>query len=68
MNRKSITAYTEETTSYPAFVSINMEPDGMYSITVRERGHNGEKQATLQLHDADLLKLGIAIVAETDPR
>lgn len=50
MERKNIAAFTEATNeSYPGFVSINREPDGRYVLTVRERGHGGEKMVTLEL-------------------
>lgn len=70
MERKNIAAFTESTAeAYPGYVSINRESDGhTYTITVRERGHGGKKSATLEIQDADLLSLGVGIVAETDPR
>ena len=46
--REYVSAYTEVgTLSYPAFVSINREKDGLYSITVRTRGHDGNQMATI---------------------
>ena len=62
MNRKSIAAYTEETVSYPAFVSVSQEADGTCSITVRERGHDGNKQAQitgLSLNQIQILAAGM---------
>lgn len=47
MERKNIAAFTEDGTSYPAYVSINREEDGTCSITVRERGHDGNKAAQI---------------------
>lgn len=46
--RAYVAAYTEVgTSSYPAFVSINREKDGFYSIAVRTRGHDGNQMATI---------------------
>lgn len=47
MKRKNIAAFTEDGTSYPAFVSVNYEGDGTCSIIVRERGHDGTKGAQI---------------------
>ena len=45
MDRENIAAFTEEGVEYPASLSVNREPDGTCSITVRERGHGGAKAA-----------------------
>lgn len=62
MNRKNIAAYTEENANYPAYVSVNLEADGTCSITVRERGHDGNKQAQitgLSLSQVQILAAGM---------
>lgn len=35
MERTNIAAYTAEGSSYPEYLSINREPNGMVSVTVR---------------------------------
>ena len=47
MDRKNIAAFTEEGVEYPAYLSVNREPDGTCSVTVRERGHGGAKTAQI---------------------
>lgn len=54
MERENIAAYTESGASFPAFISINRESDGRFTITARERGHNGEKLVTLEIPEAEL--------------
>lgn len=48
-DRKNIAAFTEGANHYPGYVSINRESDGRYTITVRERGHDGTKVATVHI-------------------
>lgn len=36
--REHIAAYTEPGCSYPAYISVNSEPEGKVSVTVRETG------------------------------
>ena len=70
MSQKNIAAFTETTGEpYPAYVSINRNDDGsVITITARERGHNGEKQVTLEIPEDELLQLGIEIMRYADPR
>ena len=67
---KNIAAFTEATNEpYPAYLSINRNADGsVITVTARERGHNGEKQVTLEIPEADLLQLGVGIMRYADPR
>ena len=60
--RTNIYAYTEAHNPYPAFVSVNREDDGRVTMTVRERGHNGEKMATIDLADDLLDSMAVAFV------
>ena len=61
---------TEATSEpYPAYLSINRNADGsVITITARERGHNGEKQVTLEIPEEELLQLGVEIMRYADPR
>ena len=69
MERKNIAAFTEVIgESFPAFVSINRNEDGSrITLTARERGHNGEKQVTLEIPHDDLHQLAVGILYYTDP-
>ena len=62
MDRKNIAAYTEEGIEYPAYLSVNQESDGTISITLRERGHGGEKSAQitgLSLNQLQIIAAGM---------
>lgn len=55
--RAYVAAFTEVgRPSYPAFVSINREKDGLYSITVRTRGHDGNQMATIDKMSRDAIR------------
>ena len=60
--RTNLYAYTEPQGSFPAYVSVNREEDGRVTMTVRERGHNGEKAATVELSDALLDSMALALM------
>jgi hypothetical protein len=67
----TIHAYTELTgESYPGYVNLSEQPGvaGACSLTVRERGHNGMKQATLSLSREQALRLANDILAKLDVR
>lgn len=60
--RTNLYAHTEAHQPYPAFVSVNREDDGRVLMTVRERGHNGEKMATIELSDELLDAMSLAFI------
>lgn len=55
-------AHTEAHHPYPAFVSVNRQDDGRVLMTVRERGHNGERMATIELSDEVLDAMSLAFI------
>jgi hypothetical protein len=57
--RHNLYAYTEPTPTdgYPGYVSLNREPDGSVSLTVRSPGHGGSEVACIKLPDTVLQKL-----------
>lgn len=58
--RRNLAAFTEATNEpYPAYASLNEEADGAVTLTVRERGHEGNKTATITL-DRDQLEKFLA--------
>lgn len=68
-SRANVAAYTEVgTLSYPAFVSINREKDGLYSITVRTRGHDGNQMATIDKMSRDAIRSLAWDILEGDDR
>jgi hypothetical protein len=60
--RTNLYAHTEAHHPYPAFVSVNREEDGRVTMTVRERGHNGEKMATIELTEERLDEMGMTFL------
>lgn len=60
--RTNLYAHTEAHHPYPAYVSVNREEDGRVLMTVRERGHNGEKMATIELSDETLDGMALALM------
>lgn len=60
--RTNLYAYTEPQGSFPAYVSVNREEDGRVTMTVRERGHNGERMATIELSDELLDAMSLAFI------
>lgn len=66
MTVHTIHAYTETNGApYPGYVSVTEQPDGseQFGITVRERGHNGLKAATLPLSREQALRMANDIIA-----
>lgn len=53
-------AHTEAFAPFPAYVTVNRETDGRLTLTVRERGHNGTKTATIEMSAAELIDLSRA--------
>lgn len=60
--RTNLYAHTEAHHPYPAFVSVNREENGRVLMTVRERGHNGERMATIELSDETLDGMALALM------
>lgn len=60
--RTNLYAHTEAHHPYPAYVSVNREEDGRVLMTVRERGHNGERMATIELSDELLDAMSLAFI------
>lgn len=63
----NIFAHTETTPEggYPAYVSINRDDQGRHAITVRSRGNDGRDVATIEVSEAVLARLAVALL---DPR
>lgn len=51
---KNIYAYTESHQDYPAFVSLNDQADGTFTLTVRSRWNGAEGIGTIELAPAQL--------------
>jgi hypothetical protein len=62
----TIYAYTENG-PYPAYVNLTELPGGGARLTVRERGHGGNKSAVIDLDDRVLLALAWQIIAQIEP-
>ncbi len=60
--RTNLYAYTEAHNQYPAYVSVNREEDGRLTMTVRERGHDGNKTATIELSEETLDAMSVAFL------
>lgn len=63
----NIFAHTEPTPEggYPAFLSVNRDDAGRHTITVRSRGNGGRDVATIEVSEAVLARLTVALM---DPR
>ena len=63
----NIFAHTEATPEggYPAYVSINRDDQGRHTIAVRSRGNGGRDVATIEVSEAVLARLAVALL---DPR
>lgn len=63
----NIFVHTEPTPEggYPAYVSINRDDAGQHTITVRSRGNGGRDVATIEVSEAVLARLAVALM---DPR
>lgn len=51
--RTNVSAFTEQGVSNPAFVSINREENGEYSISVRSTGQQSPSTITLSAQQID---------------
>ncbi len=61
----NIYAFTEHSSQYPGYVSINRRNDKV-AITVRSRGNNGTQLAELELPKEELLALAEAVKKDCD--
>jgi hypothetical protein len=63
----NIFAHTEPTQEggFPAYLSINRDDAGRHTITVRSRGNGGHDVATIEVTEAVLARLAVALM---DPR
>ncbi len=61
-------AFTEPTPTdgYPGYVSLNREPDGSTTLTVRSPGHGGTQVGTITLPADVQTKLGAALKCDVD--
>lgn len=61
--RTNLYAYTEtHGQQFPAYVSVNREDDGRVTMTVRERGHEGGKTATIELPAEALDAMSVSLL------
>lgn len=67
MERKNIFAHTEPGNDYPAYISINRQEGGSFSVTVREEGGGGRRVASIEL-TADLAEgMASAMLCSAQP-
>lgn len=66
MNTKNIAAFTEIYPQYPAYISVNREIDGQYTITIRKRGVNSG--VTIEIPEDDLILLAENIINNIEKR
>lgn len=61
--RTNLCAYTEPTLTdgYPGYFSLNREPDGAITLTVRSPGHGGNQVGTITLPEAAATSLAAAL-------
>lgn len=59
----NIHAFTEAHHDYPAYISINRDEAGKYSITVRSRGNDGRDMAKIELSPEQLESLAADVLA-----
>ena len=56
-------AYTEPVEQYPAFISINRDDQGAFSVTVRSRGNGGRDIAKIEMTQEQLAVLAADVLA-----
>jgi hypothetical protein len=63
--RRCIHAFTEASggKTYPGYINLS-EQDGIYSLTTRSPGHNGQQVATVEQTPTQLVELAHAILLE----
>ena len=66
MSRKNIAAFTEIYPQYPAYISVNREIDGQYTITMRKRGV--DSSVNIEIPENDLILLAENIINNIDKR
>lgn len=67
--RTNLYAFTEQPQAgahYPGYVSLNREPDGSTTLTVRSPGHGGTQVGTITLPADVQAKLGAALKCDVD--
>lgn len=67
--RTNLYAFTEQPqpgAHYPGYVSLNREPDGNTTLTVRSPGHGGNQVGTITLPASVQTKLGAALKFDVD--
>lgn len=67
-DRKNLFAYTElpsEPNVFVGYLSLNREPDGRVTLTVRERG-DGNKHATIELPAEQVAKMAVDLGVAAD--
>ena len=67
--RTNLYAFTEQPQAgahYPGYVSLNREPDGSTTLTVRSPGHGGTQVGTITLPADVQTKLGAALKCDVD--
>lgn len=62
--RHNLCAYTEATPTdgYPGYLSLNLEPDGSVTLTVRSPGHMGRQSGTITLPSTAMKALANALL------
>lgn len=60
--QQNIHAFTETHPDYPAYISINRDEAGKYSITVRSRGNGGRDMAKIELGPEELGSLAADVL------
>lgn len=55
-------AYTEPGTQFPAYINVQVNEAGVHLLTVRERGHNGERCATIEMQPQLMRALAEALL------
>lgn len=59
-------AHTEQHNDYPAFVSINRDNAGNYSITVRSAGNGGRDMGSINISPEILKNMAVNVLAAID--
>lgn len=55
-------AHTEPGVIYPAYINMGTNAAGMHMLTVRERGHGGERTATIEMQPQQMRELAEALL------
>lgn len=57
MTRKNIFAFTQPTITYPGYISVNEESDGLTTVSVRSPGNGGTNMGMIAMTSVELRKL-----------